>query len=265
MRFLRIIFLHFESVFEHRLRSFVWFLSSMINPLMIILFWAGAQVGNKEIHPNWSTANINSYYFLLMIASALLMSHIEEDVSFYDIRQGDLAKYLVKPFPYYWLKFIEETPYRVLQGVYGVIAISIMSILFKNFIQITLNPQIILIGLICGILAFFISFTYKMCLGLLAFWLKEIRGITQLLEILAIIFAGYILPIEMLPASLKTIAYFLPFSYIIYFPVKIFQGGLVSFDFIKIISGQVIWLIIFILINRLEWKQGIKTFTAIGR
>jgi len=265
MRLLKIFFLHFESVFEHRLRSFVWFLTSMINPLMIILFWAGARVGNKQIFPGWSTVDINSYYFLLMIASALLTSHSEEDIAFYDIRQGGLAKYLVKPFSYYWLKFIEEIPYRVLQGFYGMTAIFIIGFFFKNLIQITFNLQTITFGIICCVLAFFISFTYKMCLGLLAFWFKQIRSITQLLEIIAIIFAGYIIPLEMLPGQLKAIAYILPFSYIVYFPVRIFQGEMVFFDYFKVIFGQTVWLLIFVLINRLEWRRGIKTFTATGQ
>lgn len=257
MRYLKIILLHFENIFEHRLRSLVWFFDSMINPLMIIIFWAGVQVSNKH--------NINSYYLLLIVASAMLASHIEEDIADYDIRQGDLVRYLIKPFPYYWIKFIEEIPYRVLQGFYGIIVLIIINILFRNIIEIHLGWLTIGIGLMAAVLAFFMSFTYKMCLGMLAFWLKQVRGINQLMEIMTIIFAGYIIPIDMFPAQLKTIAYFLPFSYMIYFPVKIFQGGLITSDLIKIISGQLIWLTIFIIINRFEWRRGIRTFTAIGQ
>jgi len=229
----------------------------MVNPLIILIFWAGIPVSNRQ--------NINSYYLLLIVASALLSSHIEEDVADYDIRQGDLVRYLIKPFPYYWIKFIEEIPYRVLQGFYGIIALVIINILFKNIIEIHPGWLTIEIGIIAAVLAFFMSFTYKMCLGMLAFWFKQIRGITQLMEIISIIFAGFIIPIDMFPAQLKTIAYFLPFSYMIYFPVKIFQGGLAIVELKKIIVGQLIWLTIFIVINRFEWKQGIKTFTAIGQ
>jgi len=257
MRYFKIILLHFESIIEHRLRSLVWFFTSMVNPLIILIFWAGIPVSNRQ--------NINSYYLLLIVASALLSSHIEEDVADYDIRQGDLVRYLIKPFPYYWIKFIEEIPYRVLQGFYGIIALVIINILFKNIIEIHPGWLTIEIGIIAAVLAFFMSFTYKMCLGMLAFWFKQIRGITQLMEIISIIFAGFIIPIDMFPAQLKTIAYFLPFSYMIYFPVKIFQGGLAIVELKKIIVGQLIWLTIFIVINRFEWKQGIKTFTAIGQ
>lgn len=264
MRYIRIILLHFESVFEQRIRSLVWFFNSMINPLMLLLFWAGARVGNKYLFSDWSAANINSYYLLLIVAGALLSSHSEEDIAYYDIRQGDLVRYLTKPFSYYWLKLIEEIPYRLLQGAYGLITLFLISLLFGNLIKATLNPQTIIIGLICAVLAFFTSFTYKMCLGLLAFWIKQIRGVTQLLEIVAIIFAGYILPIDMLSPQLKSIAYTLPFSYMIYFPIRIFQGGLASVDIVRIIAGQLFWLLVFIVISRFEWRQGIKTFTAVG-
>jgi len=265
MRYLRIFFLHCESVFEHRLRSLVWFFDSMINPLIILLFWAGARVGGGGLIQNWSSASINSYYFLLIIAGALLVSHTEEDIAYFDIRQGDLARYLLKPFSYYWLKFIEEIPYRLLQGAYGIIALFLVSLFFKNLLRLNLSFTTVLAGLMICFLAFFTSYTYKVCLGLLAFWLTEIRGITQFLEITAIILGGLVMPVAFLPPALKSLAYFLPFPYMIYFPVIIFQQGLAGVDFVRVIIGQLIWLLIFIVLYRIQWSRGIKSFTAAGR
>src|SRR6266702_2729178 len=125
MRFFKIFFLHFQDVFEQRARSFVFFLISLVNPLILILFWKGA-TRSSSFHPtDWTFSTILSYYLFLTIASALLVSRIEDDVATQDIKQGQLAGYLLRPFPYIWKKFFEEIPQRLLQGMYAFVTFGI--------------------------------------------------------------------------------------------------------------------------------------------
>lgn len=265
MRYLRILLLHFEHVFEQRLRSLVWFIVTFFNPFILILFWRGALTGNKEIAPGWTITALTSYYFLIVIAGAFLISHIEEDISEYDIRNGELVRYLVKPFPYYWIKLFEETPYRVLQGVYGLIVLVIMYLFFGKFISITNNPFVILAGVVIAILAAFISNTLKQILGLLALWVTDIRGFYEVLEVMQIIFGGFILPVAILPGGLKFIANILPFSYIVYYPVAAFVGQLNYFKLAQVIVIQSLLLSIMVIVYNKVWKSGIKKFTSIGQ
>src|SRR3990167_5987280 len=149
MKFLKIFLLHFEGLFEHRFRSFIWFLIPVINMLPMILFWTLATKTNQNI--SWSMRSLNSYYLILIIAMAMLTSHIEEDVADIDIKQGELTRYLMKPFSYYWIKFFEEIPYRILQGFYGVVFLLVLSTLFSNFFQINLSVNMVFFGLAASI------------------------------------------------------------------------------------------------------------------
>ena len=84
----------------------------------------------------------------------MLSSHIEEDVAEFDIQQGDLVRYLIRPFPYYWIKFIEEIPYRILQGSYGIIIMITVAVFFGKFIYLTHDPIMIFATGIMIIMAF---------------------------------------------------------------------------------------------------------------
>jgi len=263
-RFLKIVILHFEHVFENRARSLIWFIISLTNPLSLILFWKGASNGGN-LGLGWTFSSLTTYYLLLALANAFLTSHIEEEVSFYDIKQGDLVRYLIRPFSYYWIKFIEEIPYRLLQGTYGLILLLIFIILFSHLVRINLTVLIIALGLMSAILAFFISFTFKMIIGLLAFWFKDIRGLYNLVDIVTIVFAGYVVPLEFFPSTLKNVSYLLPFAYMIYYPVIIIQGKLLLWEILRIVGIQFLYLSLFLVIQRLLWKKGIKEFTAIGQ
>lgn len=240
MRFFKILMLHFEGLFEHRFRSFVWFLIPVANILPMILFWTLATKTNHNAA--WSMRSLNSYYLVLIIAVAMLTSHIEEDVGDIDIKQGELVRYLMKPFSYYWIKFFEEIPYRILQGFYGIVLFFISTSLFSDFFQNSLNINIIFFGLISALLAFFISFTFKMIVGYTAFWFTDNRAVTEAIFILTIIFAGQVIPLDLFPNKLNEIVILLPFASMIYYPVIIFLGKLTFLEILRAVSIQIFWL-----------------------
>jgi len=260
MRYLKIFLLHFEHVFENRAQSLVWFSMSLSNPILQILFWRGTQgIGG------WSYTALTSYYLLIAAAGAFLSSHIEGDVYEYDIKQGELVRYLIRPFPYYWIKLVEEAPYRILQGGFAIIVLACVAVWFGNYLSVPLTPLTLLFGLVSACFAYFLSFTYKMSLGLLAFWLKDIRGLYSFVEILGIVLTGFILPLSLYPHGLREVTLALPFAYMIYYPVLIFQGKLGLAEMLQAVGIQSLYLAVFVVIFTVLWKRGVRQFTAIGQ
>ncbi|MBI3486010.1 ABC-2 family transporter protein [Candidatus Daviesbacteria bacterium] len=264
MRYVRIFLLNLEHIFENRARSFVWFLIPLISSSLLLLFWNGA-LGNKNLVAGWNFQSFATYYLLLLIASSLLMSHIEENVGIEDIRQGQLAMFITKPFSYFWLRFFSEIPFRILQGFYGIIVLILAALFLKSLLNLQLSWQTLLISLTMAILAYFISFIFKMVMGLIAFWLIDINGIFQLFEIIIVLFGGYVAPLAVLPNFLSETAKFLPFAYMIYFPIISFQGKLNFQESFQILSIQVFWILVFALTYRFLWNKGLQKFTGVGQ
>jgi len=264
MSLLNIFFLHFQQVFHHRLRSLVWFFIPFIQNFPLILFWSGA-IKNSTPTANWTISSITTYYVFLTIAGTTLTSHIEEDVAKIDIQQGDLVRYLLRPFPYYWIKFIEELPYRLLQGSYGIILLILSSFVFGKLIQITSDPFIIFMSAIIAILAYFLIFTMKMNLGLSAFWFINSRGFFDLFTIILIVFSGGVVPLHLLPVPFQILSFILPFAYTAYFPITALQGQLNITQLFQVAGTQLLWLSILLLLNHTLWNRGIRKFTAYGQ
>ena len=74
------------------------------------------------------------------------------------------------------------------------------------------------------VLASLVGFALRFCSNLLAFWLIDIRGIDQMVTMLIMFFAGMLLPINLFPSWLETIARALPFASMIQLPVEIYLG-----------------------------------------
>lgn len=264
MKYLRILLLTSERVSEFRGRAFVWLLVHIINTFILFVFWNWALQSNKSIAPGWDISSLALYYVLLLIAAALLMSHVERDVSERDIKQGKFGNYIAKPFSYYWIKFFEEIPYRLLQGFFGLLIFIGLLLLFPHLIKLSLDPLLFPLSLLVFIFAFFISFNIKIIVGLSSFWMTDSSGLRNGLEVITIIFAGFIMPLSLMPPILLKIANFLPFSYIIYYPIIAFQNKLTAVEILKVLAIQILWIILLYFFYKLIFKKGVKKFTGVG-
>lgn len=265
MRYFRIFFIQFQRVIENRSRSIVWTLLALFNPLIYLCYWLAVYKSNGSIVGNWSLSEVTSYYILLSFGGSFLMAHIDETVALDDIYEGGLVRYLVRPFSYFWHLYFEELGWRIFQGGIGVVIFIIFSILFRSLSTIVSSPLLILLTIISIILAYTLSFLFRMTLGFSAFWLTEFRGIQSVAEVILLVFAGLVVPLQFLPGLFRQISLILPFAYMIYYPILALQGKLDLLQMIKVLSIQVGWIIIFVGIYKLMWSRGVKLFTGVGQ
>ncbi len=265
MRYVRIYFLHLQDVIQNRGRTFIYFLMTLLNPLLLLLFWSGTISEQNANGSYWNLGEMTSYYLFFTIAMSFLVVHIEEDVAFHDIKEGILAKYLLRPFSYLVLKFIEELPWRITQGFFGLLVFVIFLLLWNVSFPIVSSPIEILLIPIMILLALGISYIYKMILGLLALWTTDFWGILSIEEVIFLVFGGVVMPLTFYPAILERISYVLPIAYIVYFPIIAIQGKLPLLEMSKVIIVQAVWLSLLYGAYRVLWIKGVKKFTAVGQ
>ncbi len=199
MRYFRIFLLHFQDAFENRGRSFVWLLLAIIGPLISLAYWIAVYGSSNHTIVGWSLPSVTSYYFLLVIAGSFLIAHSEEDVAVRDIQEGQLSTYLMRPFSYFWNHFVGEISWRLLQGVFSVLVVIVLTRFFGSFFSITSDPLIFILAIISLLCGFCISFLFKMLLGISAFWFTDFRGIQNISDIILLVLAGFIMPLEFFP------------------------------------------------------------------
>lgn len=104
-----------------------------------------------------------------------------------------------------------------------------------------------------------------MIIALLAFWITELRGLFEVVEVLILILGGALMPLSLYPEFLEKIASFLPISYVIYYPIIAMQGQLTNIEILKVIGLQLIWITILGFIYQRVWRAGVKQYSAIGQ
>ncbi len=263
-RFWRIFLLYAQYALEYRSISFVWFLVTLINAAIYLLFWRGALINQDASIQFWTLSSAISYYVLLIIAGGLLHVHIEEDVAFEDIQKGGLVKYLTRPLSYFWFKYFLELPWRIIQGFFGVIVLVAVIVLYKP-IPLVHTAETIFLTVFIIFFAYHLAFVYKMIIGLAAFWMTDSRGLLNLEAIVFLLFAGFVIPLGLFPLGIRNFALFQPLAYMIYYPILAIQGLLNVSQLIQIVLYQMLWSLVLVMVYKKVWALGIKRFTGIGQ
>jgi ABC-2 type transport system permease protein len=98
---------------------------------------------------------------------------------------------------------------------------------------------------------------------LLAFWIEDVTSIDWLFRAASMIFGGAILPLALFPDQVKAIAEYLPFGQLYYSAARL----IVHYDyhvFIKFLTIQVGWLLLFSIIAFWVLKEGVKRVSISG-
>lgn len=263
-RSFRLFMLHVHNNLTQRGRAFIWFMLSVVNALIFLALWKGSVLKNSGSMTMWDSFSLSSYFFLLIVGGSL-MAYVEDDVAREDIQEGGIARYLLRPYSYIGFKFLEGTPFRILRILYGILTLAAFTFFYGRLFSLPTDPWAIAGALGLATLALVMSFIFKMIIGILAFWLTDINGLYLFLDITILIFAGFIMPIGLYPPLMERIAYLLPFSYMIYFPVLALMGKLNGVETFRVLGIQLFWIAALWTVYTQLWRAGIKKYSGVGQ
>lgn len=262
-RFLEIFLLYAQHALEYKSRSIVWFLLVVLDAGVYLLYWRGVLTG-PDASAIWTLPKAMSYYLLLLVAGSFLQVHIEEEMAFEDIQYGRLSQYLLRPFPYIGFKFFQELPWRIIQGSFGVLTLIGIS-LYITRIELISDPWAIPLVLLIALSAYVLCFIYKMIVGSLAFWTIDYSGLDNIQTIIFMLFSGILIPLNLLPEFIREFALRQPIAYMLYYPVLAAQGEFGIPELWRVLGTQWIWICGAYVVFRILWKNGLRTFTAVGQ
>ncbi|HVZ58180.1 MAG TPA: ABC-2 family transporter protein, partial [Patescibacteria group bacterium] len=182
-----------------------------------------------------------------------------------EIQEGNLVNYILKPFSHLVDHFIGELGWRMIQGAMGFVVLLFFLFALHVPISITTSPPILILLIFSMVFAYIVSFLCKMILGISAFWFTDFRGMQEIVEVLILLFGGFLMPLEFYPQILQTITHFLPFAYFAYYPVILAEGKLDIMQGIMVLGVQVMWIAVLAVIYDFLWKRGLYNFTGVGR
>lgn len=227
-----------------------------------IILWAALFRERTDI-AGYSLRSIITYYVLAKIIDQIY-SYEPARIMTRDILTGSFSAYLVKPLRYF--PFLAAvTVGRRLARVSLTIILTIFAFVFlPKFFVIPSSALIIFVFSISSILSWLLVYEIVFFFGILSFWISETSGLRSAFEQMVLVLGGLWVPLDLLPEQVQKIFTLLPFQYLYYHLIQIYQGRINPRMFLQGIMIQLIWITIFAVAIKFLWKKGVARYEAFG-
>lgn len=242
-------------------RSFFFLLAFgwMIPPLIYLFVWSAA-AGSGEVG-GLTRGGFVGYYLVLILVNQMTYSQTNWTVGDV-IRSGGITTWLLRPMPALYHVLSSELAGKVVYMAFVVPVAAILAIVLRP--ELHPRPGGVPLALLALVLAWALRFFWGFWIALLAFWVTQASALLAIQDSLVFLLAGVVAPVPLLPPALQVAARYLPFRYMVGFPVEIVTGQLapdaIAFGF----AVQVAWLALALILARVVWATGVKRYSAIG-
>ncbi|MEK5323779.1 ABC transporter permease [Aeribacillus sp. FSL M8-0254] len=245
----------YVEMFAYRLATIVWMTGAMVQPLITMMVW-------MNIDPDQENAFI--FYFAALIFVERMTSAWDVWELEREIREGTFSYQIVRPFhPIHWA-IAENIVYKALFFVILIPAWGLLAVFIPALRLDQIGAAQWLLFFCALLLAAVIRFLFSYTFGLLGFWVTKVTALYGMFEAVSLFLSGRIAPMSLLPPFLKTISFYLPFRYMVGFPIEILTGSVQGMDIVYGFGWAAVWSMFFMLAVLLLWKAGLRKNQAVG-
>ncbi len=265
-KYWQIFKISFQEEFAYRVNFIMWRIRNVFQIFLVFFLWDAVFSTPGRVIFGYDRAGILTYVFAIMIVKALVFSARAVDVS-YDVANGDLSNYLVKPVSYFKYWFTRDVSSKTLNLLFAIGEFAILFLILKPPFYFQQDITAILAFLITLGVGVFIYFSLLFAVSAVSFWAPELSWGSQFLLIIVVIefLSGSVFPLDIFPAIWQKMFLMTPFPYLIYFPIQVYLGKISGIPLIQglFISGA--WAAGLWIFTRYIWDRGLKVYQSIGR
>ncbi len=231
----------------------------MMGPLIYMLVWTAAS--STSAIDGFTRDNFITYYIILIFVNQLTYPTTHWTVGD-NIYNGTFSMWLLRPLAPIYEAIASDLAVKIVCIPFTFIFTLFLSFVFKPKIELSLTYMVLfIISLsLAQVLRFMLSYT----IAIMALMTTKINALLSINDTLIFLLAGQVVPTVLLPGALKNVTNYLPYRYMIGFPVEVILGKLNQDEIIKGLIIQLTWIILVVIIHQIIWKRGIKHYSSVG-
>lgn len=252
-----------DEMLTYRTSFVMWRLRNIIQLMTIYFLWSVVIPQGQSIL-GYTRGIMLTYILGTSLMDSIVLSSRTYEVG-QEINSGNLMNFLLRPMNYFLYWFAKDVGDKLMNVCFSIVELSLVFIILKPPVFIQTNPFFILFFILSIILSLFLYFFINFLLGLIGFWSPEVWAPRFIFITILGFFAGSLFPLDILPKGIFEILRLLPFTYLLYFPLKIYLGQLNFYQIISGLSVSAFWVLAIYFVVKTVWKKGLKSYTAYGR
>lgn len=263
--FPKIFSMEIKKIFAYRTNFWIRLIGALGLEMIIAFYlWNSIFLQSKqETFAGYSFKGMMFYYVMSLMLARINGSWRWGDVS-QEIYDGALNRYLLYPVDFFTYKFLQAIPEWFISILQCTLIISIFILVWGIPENVHIHFINVLHFIIYSLLGNLLFFSMGMCFELVSFWADNVWSLMVLLRFAISLLGGLMLPLSLFPEHIRNVLDWLPFSQLISYPVRLFQGELNSQQILFGYLNISFWIIIFGALAFRIWKIGNKKYTGVG-
>jgi ABC-2 type transport system permease protein len=244
----------------YRVELVIWLTSMILQPVVFMCVWRAATHTGETIN-GYSRADIATYFILVMLINHATMAWVmwEWDGR---VRNGELSYLLLRPHHVFHRDVGENISFKTATLPVMLLTAFFLVLTTKPSIHVTALHVIAFVPAM--LFAYALRFTVDWVTALGSFFTTRVDALNVFYFFMLLLFSGQMAPLPFLPTSLRIIATFLPFRWMLDFPVRLMMGRLTPHEIVTGLFMQALWVGIAGTICSLVWRKGVRGYTAVG-
>jgi ABC-2 type transport system permease protein len=246
----------------YRLETFIWIIGTTLPPIVLLAVWRSAAIKAGGTLSGFTAGEVAAYFIAVM-----LVNHTNNAWAVFlfesYVREGYLSNVLLRPNGVAFQDFGENIAYKLVTTPY--------LILTAIGLYFTFHPQMAIVpwAIVAFVPAFLMSFAIRYIFDWItastaALHLTKVDAVNSVYFFVILLFSGQLAPIDLLPHAVRSIAVWLPFRWIIDFPVQLLMGRLTPHQAMNGFLAQAFWLSVLVSVNLVTWRKNLRNYTAVG-
>ena len=246
--------------FQYRVAMAIWMINRIVEPTVFLVVWITIATVRGTVG-SYAPADFAAYFIALMVVNQLTFTWIIFEFE-WRIRSGELSSMLLKPIHPIHSDIADNLGYKLLTLVIIVPAAVVLTLLFKPAFELRAATVALAVVALAG--AYCIRIFMDWTFALTGFWTTRTSALNQIYFMVMLFCSGRLAPLELLPAWLERVTWYLPFRWTGWFTVELVLNRLSPAEIRQGFLMQLLWVAVGLLLVGVVWRLGVRKFTAVG-
>ena len=256
----------FKKQIAYRVDFWIQFGSVIFGSVgLAYVLWSGIYSNQGATTLGGYTLQGMIFYYAFTPVIQRLMNGTDWGLAAEEIYSGTLTRYLIYPVSFFMYKYVQRIASSLVSVLQYGSFILIYAWAFGVPAETHITAQSVMLGFFIALLGGLFYFFIQLCLEAVAFWQDSVWSLLVMLRFSSMFLGGAVLPITLFPESLRKTLVLTPFPHLISLPIRTILGQSSQTDVLLGIEVLAFWIVLSLILMRLIWRQGLRTYAGVGQ
>ncbi len=247
--------------FQYRVANYFYMIGMLAEPIIYLVVWSTVARSQGGSVAGFTPGAFAAYYIVWTLVRQMNIALTPEAWE-WRIREGQLSTWLLRPIHLLNADLAELGGWKFAVIVMWLPIALVLTLIFRP----TLHPRVVDVVVFAVAIwgAYLVRSMALELLGMITFWTTRVNAIFETYFAAELILSGRLVPLQLMPHWVQTVATFLPFKWTFGYPIEALVGRLPIGQLVGGLGAQAIWFGIGLGLVMLVWHRAVGKFTSVG-